>query len=184
MCRFTAGFLWMCQGYYRHSEGYTPEWPDMAEYQGKIVHPQSWPEDLDYARKKVVVIGSGATAATLVPAIAGDCEHVTVHSASHTTSSRAAPKHWRIRYANSKSRNRITLVSRKTCTASGFHEAGVREPEAVKRELLRASRYWRGFDVETHFTRITTRASGSRSFLTATSSAEFVPARRRSSRMK
>src|SRR5438477_410922 len=65
--RFTAKFLWMCQGYYRHSEGYTPEWPGMPEFKGRIVHPQNWPEDLDYAGKNVVVIGSGATAATLIP---------------------------------------------------------------------------------------------------------------------
>ena len=66
-------FLWMCQGYYRHAEGYTPEWAGMDDFKGRIVHPQTWPEDLDYAGKKVVVIGSGATAATLIPAIAADC---------------------------------------------------------------------------------------------------------------
>src|SRR5215218_6928026 len=65
--RFTANFLWMCQGYYRHSEGYTPEWEGMQSFKGQIVHPQTWPEDLAYAGKKVVVIGSGATAATLIP---------------------------------------------------------------------------------------------------------------------
>ena len=75
--RFTASFLWMCQGYYRHAQGYTPDWPGMERFKGQIVHPQTWPEDLDYAGKKVVVIGSGATAATLVPAIAGDCAHIT-----------------------------------------------------------------------------------------------------------
>ena len=82
--RFTANFLWMCQGYYRHSEGYTPEWPGMAEFKGRIVHPQNWPEDLDYAGKNVVVIGSGATAATLIPAIAADCAHVTMLQRSPT----------------------------------------------------------------------------------------------------
>jgi cation diffusion facilitator CzcD-associated flavoprotein CzcO len=82
--RFTASFLWMCQGYYRHSEGYTPDWPGMSDFKGRIVHPQTWPEDLDYAGKKVVVIGSGATAATLVPAIAGDCGHVTLLQRSPT----------------------------------------------------------------------------------------------------
>src|SRR5262249_52973770 len=49
---FTANFLWMCQGYYRHAEGYTPEWPGMARFRGQIVHPQNWPEDLDYAGKE------------------------------------------------------------------------------------------------------------------------------------
>src|SRR5215467_2260634 len=61
--RFTANFLWMCQGYYRHAEGYTPHWDGMETFKGRIVHPQIWPEDLDYRDKTVVVIGSGATAA-------------------------------------------------------------------------------------------------------------------------
>ncbi|MFI4935522.1 MAG: flavin-containing monooxygenase [Caulobacterales bacterium] len=82
--RFTANFLWMCQGYYRHSEGYTPDWPGMESYRGRVVHPQTWPEDLDYKDKNVVIIGSGATAATLAPAIAGDCAHVTVLQRSPT----------------------------------------------------------------------------------------------------
>ncbi|MCU0944946.1 MAG: NAD(P)/FAD-dependent oxidoreductase [Rubritepida sp.] len=82
--RFTAPFLYMCQGYYRHAEGYTPEWPGMAEFEGKIVHPQTWPEDLDYAGQRVIVIGSGATAATVVPAMAGRAAHVTMLQRSPT----------------------------------------------------------------------------------------------------
>ncbi len=82
--RFTANFLWMCQGYYRHDEGYTPEWPGMESFKGRIVHPQTWPEDLDYTGKKVVVIGSGATAATVIPAIAEKSEHVTMLQRSPT----------------------------------------------------------------------------------------------------
>jgi cation diffusion facilitator CzcD-associated flavoprotein CzcO len=82
--RFTTGFLWMCQGYYRHAQGYTPDWPGMDRYTGTIVHPQTWPDDLEYAGKDVIVIGSGATAATLVPAIAGACNHVTVLQRSPT----------------------------------------------------------------------------------------------------
>lgn len=84
MRTFTADFLWMCQGYYNHAQGYTPEWPGMETFRGQIVHPQTWPEDLDLAGKKVVCIGSGATAATLVPAIAGACEHVTLLQRSPT----------------------------------------------------------------------------------------------------
>lgn len=80
----TAGFLWMCQGYYRQSEGYTPDWAGLKSFKGRLVHPQNWPEDLDYRGKKVVIIGSGATAATLTPAIAGECEHVTVLQRSPT----------------------------------------------------------------------------------------------------
>ena len=80
----TANFVWMCQGYYKHSHGYTPEWPNMKAYKGLIVHPQTWPEDLDYKNKRVLVIGSGATAATLVPAMAPDVEHITVLQRSPT----------------------------------------------------------------------------------------------------
>lgn len=82
--RFTCNFLWMCQGYYRHAEGYTPDWPGMENFKGQIIHPQTWPEDLDYKDKNVLVIGSGATTATVVPAIAGDCKHVTVLQRSPT----------------------------------------------------------------------------------------------------
>ena len=77
-------FLWMCQGYYRHEVGYTPEWPGMEHFAGRYVHPQKWPGDLNLKDKRVVVIGSGATAATLVPAIAGECEHVTMLQRSPT----------------------------------------------------------------------------------------------------
>ena len=82
--RLSAGFVWMCQGYYRHAQGYTPEWEGTDRFRGRIVHPQSWPEDLDYTGKRVVVIGSGATAATLIPAIAPACEHVTMLQRSPT----------------------------------------------------------------------------------------------------
>jgi cation diffusion facilitator CzcD-associated flavoprotein CzcO len=77
-------FLWMCQGYYRHQGGYSPQWPGMETFGGRLVHPQDWPEDLDAAGKRVVVIGSGATAATLVPALAGRCAHVTMLQRSPT----------------------------------------------------------------------------------------------------
>jgi monooxygenase len=82
--RFTTDFLWMCQGYYRQQQGYTPDWPGMDRYQGLVVHPQQWPDDLDYAGKRVVVIGSGATAATLIPAIAQAAKHVTMLQRSPT----------------------------------------------------------------------------------------------------
>jgi monooxygenase len=76
--RFTAGFLWMCPGYYNHAKPYRPRWEGTDRFRGVIVHPQRWPEDLDLAGQRVVVIGSGATAATLIPAIAGQAEHVTM----------------------------------------------------------------------------------------------------------
>jgi cation diffusion facilitator CzcD-associated flavoprotein CzcO len=81
---FTANFLWMCQGYYHHQKGYTPEWEGMESFEGTIVHPQTWPEDLDVKDKNVLVIGSGATAATVVPAIADEARHVTMLQRSPT----------------------------------------------------------------------------------------------------
>lgn len=71
-------FLSFCSGYYSYTEGYRPEFPGESEFQGKVVHPQFWPQDLDYAGKRVVVIGSGATAVTLVPAMARTAAHVTM----------------------------------------------------------------------------------------------------------
>jgi cation diffusion facilitator CzcD-associated flavoprotein CzcO len=82
--RFTTSFLWMCQGYYHHAKGYTPEWKDMDLFEGTIVHPQTWPKDLDYKNKRVLVIGSGATTATVVPAIAAETAHTTVLQRSPT----------------------------------------------------------------------------------------------------
>ena len=76
--QFTCNFLYLCTGYYDYASGYTPEWPGVARFRGTIVHPQKWPEDLDYTGKRVVVIGSGATAITLVPAMAQRAAHVTM----------------------------------------------------------------------------------------------------------
>jgi cation diffusion facilitator CzcD-associated flavoprotein CzcO len=81
---FTCSFLYLCTGYYRYEEGYTPEWPGFGDYKGTLVHPQKWPEDLDYAGKRVLVIGSGATAVTLVPAMAETAGHVTMLQRSPT----------------------------------------------------------------------------------------------------
>jgi monooxygenase len=75
---YTSSFLYVCTGYYRYSSGYEVEFPGMDEYTGQIVHPQHWPADLDYTDKRVVVIGSGATAVTLVPAMAEKAAHVTM----------------------------------------------------------------------------------------------------------
>jgi monooxygenase len=76
--RITCGFLLMCSGYYRYDHGYTPAFRGTERFRGPIVHPQQWTEDIDYAGKRVVVIGSGATAVTLVPALAQSAAHVTM----------------------------------------------------------------------------------------------------------
>ena len=74
----TCDFLFACTGYYRYDEGYTPEFEGMERFRGDIVHPQFWPEDLDYDGKRVVVIGSGATAVTLLPSMSEHAAHVTM----------------------------------------------------------------------------------------------------------
>jgi len=81
---FTCDFLFMCSGYYDYAAGYTPELPGTERFAGRIMHPQKWPDDLDYAGKRVVVIGSGATAVTLVPAMAKTAAHVTMLQRSPT----------------------------------------------------------------------------------------------------
>jgi monooxygenase len=75
---FSAAFLMGCSGYYRYDEGFTPEFPGIEDFEGRVIHPQHWPEEPEYEGKRVVVIGSGATAVTLVPAMAKDAAHVTM----------------------------------------------------------------------------------------------------------
>ena len=76
--RFRSKFMVLCSGYYRYERGYMPEFPGMADFKGDIIHPQLWPEGYDYTGKRVVVIGSGATAITLVPSMAEKAAHVTM----------------------------------------------------------------------------------------------------------
>jgi cation diffusion facilitator CzcD-associated flavoprotein CzcO len=156
--RIAANFLWMCQGYYRHDTGYTPRWEGMDAFGGRIVHPQTWPDDLDCADKRVVVIGSGATAATLIPAIAERSRSVTMLQRSPT---------WYIpaRNANDLADTLRTLevdetwiheITRRKVLydQAAFTQRCRQEPEAVKNELLAAVRAYLGddYDVETHFT--------------------------------
>ncbi|MFW6093161.1 MAG: flavin-containing monooxygenase [Pseudomonadota bacterium] len=155
---FTCSFLWMCQGYYRHSQGYTPEWPGLDRYRGTIVHPQTWPDGLDYEDKEVLVIGSGATAATLVPAMAEKTRHITMLQRSPTY------------FAPGENRNEMADMLRELDVPEEWVHEIVRrkilhdmkeitrrsfeEPEALKQELIDGARAYLGedFDVETHFT--------------------------------
>ncbi|MBR1137899.1 MULTISPECIES: flavin-containing monooxygenase [Bradyrhizobium] len=136
----TANFLWMCQGYYRHSKGYTPEWPDMAKFRGRIVHPQSWPEDLDLADKRVVVIGSGATAATILPSIAGKCAHVTMLQRSPTyfrIGRNAIELAEELRRLQVKEEWIHEIVRRKILFEQDwFTKRCLSEPDQVKKELI------------------------------------------------
>ena len=135
-----ARFLFMCQGYYRHSEGYTPSWPGMERFAGRIVHPQTWPEDLDLAGKKVVVIGSGATAATLIPAIADQCAHVTMLQRSPTffiTGRNANELADMLRQLDIPPEWTHEIVRRKVLfDQAAFTRRCVAEPEVVRKELL------------------------------------------------
>ena len=156
--RFTANFLWMCQGYYRHSEGYTPEWSGMKDFKGRIVHPQNWPEDLDYAGKNVIVIGSGATAATLIPAIAANAAMSQCCSARRPFSGPAAmPSRSPTNCASSASTKHGSTKScaGRSCTSNPiFTRRSFTEPELVKKELLAGVRAHLppDYDVATHFT--------------------------------
>jgi monooxygenase len=153
----SCGFLWMCSGYYRYEAGYLPEFAGTDRFKGRIVHPQHWPEDLDYAGRKVVVIGSGATAVTLVPAMSDTAAHVTMLQRSPTYVV-ARPAQDPI--AN-KLRSRLPIglaywLTRWKNVLLGmyFYQMCKRKPEKVKSLILGGVRQMLGpdYDVATHFT--------------------------------
>jgi cation diffusion facilitator CzcD-associated flavoprotein CzcO len=156
--RFTTNFFWMCQGYYRHTEGYTPEWKDMARFKGPVVHPQKWPEDLDYRDKRVIVIGSGATAATLIPALAKDAGHVTMLQRSPTyfrTGRNAIEIAEELRKLQVDETWIHEITRRKILfDQDAFTRKTFAEPEAAKKDLLSAVEAYLGkdYDIATHFT--------------------------------
>ena len=156
--RFTTNFFWMCQGYYRHTEGYTPEWKDMAKFKGPIIHPQKWPQDLDYKNKRVIVIGSGATAATLIPAMAGDAAHVTMLQRSPTyfrTGRNAIEIAEELRKLQVDEAWIHEITRRKILfDQDAFTRKTFAEPEAAKKDLLSAVEAYLGkdYDIATHFT--------------------------------
>jgi cation diffusion facilitator CzcD-associated flavoprotein CzcO len=141
--RITCRFLLSCSGYYRYDQGYTPEFPGIERFAGQVVHPQHWPDDLDYTGKRVVVIGSGATAVTLVPAMAEQAEHVTMLQRSP---SYIAPIPARDRLAD---RLRATLPPhlaarvvrwKNVLTTMVFYQLSRRKPELIKRLIRRIQR--------------------------------------------
>jgi len=153
----TCGFLWMCSGYYDYAGGYTPDFPGIGRFGGRIVHPQKWTDDVDYKGKNVVVIGSGATAVTLVPAMAGTAEHVTMLQRSPTYVV-ARPAEDAI--AN-RLRRRLPLKLAYAMTrwknvllGMYFYQMCKRKPEKVKSLILGGVRQMLGpdYDVGTHFT--------------------------------
>ena len=153
----TCGFLFSCSGYYRYDHGYQPDFAGLDRFQGQLIHPQAWPEDLDYTGKRIVVIGSGATAVTLIPSLAGDAAHVTMlqRSPSYIAAlpaknpvvnflRRVLPKRWSgtvVRWFNA-------------LMTQGSYQISRRRPDLVKRFLIKqvARQLPADFDVERHFT--------------------------------
>ncbi|MGY3616533.1 flavin-containing monooxygenase [Bradyrhizobium sp. USDA 10063] len=155
--RFTCNFLFMCSGYYRYEEGYTPEFAGTADFEGQIVHPQKWPENLDYAGKRIVVIGSGATAVTLVPELAKAAAHVTMLQRSPTyVVARPAED----ALANKLRRNLSAKLAyhlirwRNVLFGMYFFQLCRRKPERAKQLILGGIKMALGpnYDIGTHFT--------------------------------
>lgn len=155
--RFTARFLFLGTGYYDYDEGFTPEFAGVDEFGGQVIHPQHWPQDLDYTDKHVVVIGSGATAVTLIPAMAPKAGHITMlqRSPSYVFSIPAEDPFANIlnkvlgpHRANPIIRRKNILLNR------GVFKACKRAPELMRRLLIANVRRQlpKNFDVETHFT--------------------------------
>ncbi|WP_454735728.1 flavin-containing monooxygenase [Cupriavidus necator] len=155
--RLRARFLYICAGYYSYTEGHRPTFPGEETFGGRMVHPQFWDESLDYTGKRVVVIGSGATAVTLVPAMAKSAAHVTMLQRSPTyivtrpgedaianKLRRVLPE--KLAYAATRWKNVLLGMS--------FFQLARRRPERVRQRLIAmaAAQLAPGFDVDTHFT--------------------------------
>jgi cation diffusion facilitator CzcD-associated flavoprotein CzcO len=155
--RFTCNFLFMCSGYYKYEEGYTPEFSGRDNFAGEIVHPQKWPDDLDYAGKRVVVIGSGATAVTLVPEMAKTAGHVTMLQRSPTyVVSRPAqdPVANKLRARLPSKLAYLLIRWRNVLWGMYFFQLSRRQPDRVKQLILGGVRMVLGpdYDIATHFT--------------------------------
>jgi monooxygenase len=152
----TCSFIYSCTGYYRYDKGYTPDFPGADQFAGQLVHPQQWPEDLDYSGKRVVIIGSGATAITLLPSMAKTASHVTMLQRSPTyvisrpdTDSvslilgRLLPD--KLAYALTRWKN-VSLQAL-------MFQMSRRYPALVRKLLRKGVRQWLGedFDVDRHF---------------------------------
>jgi cation diffusion facilitator CzcD-associated flavoprotein CzcO len=152
----TCGFLWANTGYYRYDEGYRPHWDGEDRYGGRIVHPQHWPEDLEWTGKRVVVIGSGATAVTLVPALAEQAAHVVMLQRSPTYVV-SRPGHDRIadllrKYLPAQAAHGVTRWKNVLLTHLSF-QLSRSNPEFVKKGIRKAviEALPEGYDVDTHF---------------------------------
>lgn len=153
----TCNFLFSCAGYYRYSSGYTPDFPGIENFKGRVVHPQAWPEDLDYKGKRVLIIGSGATAVTLLPSMAKTASHVTMLQRSPTYIVSAPeqdsianwlrqklPAMWA--YKLSRWKNVLLMTY--------FYQLAQYYPHYMKKGIIEKvqGELGPGFDVATHFT--------------------------------
>ncbi len=155
--RVTCDFLWTCSGYYRYDQGYTPEFEGLDRFAGEVVHPQHWPEDLGYAGKRVVVVGSGATAVTLVPAMAEQAAHVTMLQRSPTyIASLPAEDRIATRLRRFLPERAVYSIVRwkNVLIQTAFYQLSRRRPEMVKRFIRKGVKRALppGYDVEKHFT--------------------------------
>jgi len=155
--QFTCNFLYMCAGYYSYKGGYAPTFPGQENFEGTLVHPQAWPQDLDYAGRRIAIIGSGATAVTLLPAMADDAAHVTMvqRTPSYVV---AWPEKDRIANAlrailPAKTAYRLTRWKNITLQQFVYRQSRVRTA-FMRNKLLKMVRKQLGpdFDVDTHLT--------------------------------
>jgi monooxygenase len=146
--RFTCSFLYLCSGYYDYERGHRPNWPDEEDFAGRIVHPQHWPDDLDYKGKRVAVIGSGATAVTLVPTMAESAAHVTMvqRSPSYVVALPSRDILARLLGARLTRAKNVAL-------SSFFFNLARRRPKRTRKKLMDMAREElpNGYDVERHF---------------------------------
>jgi len=155
--RLTCNFLFMCSGYYKYEHGYTPDFPGIADFAGRLVHPQKWSDDIDYAGKKVVVIGSGATAVTLVPEMAKTAAHVTMLQRSPTYVVARPDEDKVANWLRARLPAKLAYgLTRWKNVLFGmyFYRLCKRDPERVKKLILGGVRHALGpdYDVAKHFT--------------------------------
>ncbi|HEY1918836.1 MAG TPA: NAD(P)/FAD-dependent oxidoreductase [Streptosporangiaceae bacterium] len=152
----TCGFLYVCSGYYRYDQGYSPRFEGADRFGGRIIHPQHWPEDLDYTGQRIVVIGSGATAVTLVPALTDKAAHVTMLQRSPTyivTVPAVDPLANRLRKLLGDRLSYPVTRWKNVALTTAVYQLSRRKPKLM-RKLIRAGvarQLPAGYDVDTHF---------------------------------
>ncbi|HKM66615.1 MAG TPA: NAD(P)/FAD-dependent oxidoreductase [Candidatus Acidoferrum sp.] len=155
--RLTCNFLYMCSGYYDYAAGHMPGWPGMEKFRGEIVHPQKWPQNLDYAGKRIVVIGSGATSVTLVPAMAEKAAHVVMLQRSPSYVLALPSKDMVAEWLRGKVPARLAYMIvrwKNVLVAMYLYQQSRSKPEKIKKWLLGMAQkaLGPGYDVAKHFT--------------------------------